>query len=100
MTPEKWSELKSSIERENTVLESGVESEGEHVSIDYIEFEKDSKTYRFEFKSQDKILDSKTIYSNRIGATGIVQKQYDETDKTYTFTGYILSEDGTEWLNM
>jgi hypothetical protein len=100
MTPEKWSELKSSIERENAILDQGTEHEDEHTELEYIEFEKEDQTYRFEYKIQDKIMDSKTIYSNRVGATGVVQKQYDNTEKTYSFIGYILSDDGTEWLHM
>lgn len=102
MLPEKWQQTVGNIKDNFKVEEDGklrVEEEG-GADIEYIIFNGPLGRMKLEFISRPVVLDRKTKYSNRLGATTVVEYVYSLDEKTHKLKAYKWDEALNDWLEM
>ena len=102
MLPEKWQEIVGNIKDNFKVEESGrehLEAEG-GAGIEYIIFNGPLGKMKLEFISRPVILDKKTKYSKRLGATTVIDYVYSPEEKFHKLKAYKWDEALNDWLEM
>jgi hypothetical protein len=102
MTREKWEYFIGDIEDKFGLLDSGRESFKEEggVNVDFVVFNSPTGKIRLEYIEKPVVLDKKTQYSHRAGATAEIDYLYSETEKTAAFVAYKWSADDDDWLEL
>lgn len=99
MLPEKWQEIIGKIKDNFKVLDSGqerFEDEGGR-EIEYIVFDGALGRMKLEFISKPVILDKKTKYSKRIGASTVVDYVYSPDEKSHKLKVYKWDQALNDW---
>ena len=102
MLPKKWQEIVGNIKDNFKVEETGkerLEDEG-GAEIEYIIFNGPLGLMKLEFISRPVILDKKTKYSKRIGATTVIDYIYSPDEKFHKLKAYKWDEALNDWLEM
>ncbi|MFZ5365378.1 MAG: hypothetical protein ACOZBH_04265 [Patescibacteria group bacterium] len=99
MIPEKWEEIKEMVNGNFEVIESGREiiADIPGATLEFMEFFGPMGRMRIEFISKPKILDKKTLYSNRVGGDVKVDYVYSEQELVYQFMAYQWDEVADDW---
>ncbi|MBI2459654.1 MAG: hypothetical protein HYV53_03835 [Parcubacteria group bacterium] len=102
MLPEKWREIAGQIKDNFKVEESGqehFEDEG-GADIEYLVFNGPLGRMKLEFISRPVILDKKTKYSKRLGASTVINYIYSPDEKFHKLKAYKWDEALNDWLEM
>jgi len=99
MIPEKWHEIKDQINENFEVLNSGEESIENipNSKLEFIEFNGPLGQMRLEFITKPRVLDKKTIYSNRIGSSVKEEYIYSEDEVVHQFKALKWNEMSDDW---
>ncbi len=96
MLPERWQELKKEI-KNKFGSDDVYEEELDHGSQEVVEFLSPLGRLKLCYVKMPKVLDKKTLYSNRIGSGVKVEYIYDPDNFAYHLEIYRWSEDGNDW---
>lgn len=96
MLPERWQELKREITDKFGGGEA-YEEQLDHGSQEVVEFLSPMGRLKLCYVKTPKVLDKKTLYSNRIGSGVSVEYIYDPENFVYHLEVYRLSEEDNEW---
>lgn len=102
MLPGKWQEIVGKIKDNFKVEESGrehLEDDG-GAEIEYLVFNGPLGRLKLEFISRPVILDKKTKYSKRIGATTVIDYIYSPDEKSHKLKVYKWDEALNDWLEI
>ncbi|MDO8667970.1 MAG: hypothetical protein Q7K35_02615 [bacterium] len=102
MLPEKWQQIVGNIKDNFKVEADGKErfEEDGGSDIEYIIFNGPLGKMRLEFITRPVVLDRKTKYSNRLGATTVVEYVYSPDEKNHKLKAYKWDEAINDWLEM
>lgn len=102
MFPEKWRQIVGQIKDNFKVEADGkerLETEG-GAEVEYIIFNGPLGRMKLEFITKPVVLDRKTKYSKRLGATTVVEYVYSPDEKTHKLKAYRWDEAVNDWLEM
>lgn len=101
MHAERWKDLLDNI-RENFEVEEFdnyfLPEEHGGTEVEYIVFDSHLGLIKLEFITKPKIIDRKTVYSNRIGSEVDIDYVYSDTEKTHELLVYRWGNSEEEWL--
>lgn len=97
MNYERWQDITANIKDNFVVSDEGHEDLADENQREYIEFSLADKKYRLELLIKPKLLEKKTIYSNRSNAQTTEQFIFDPKEKTYVFQAFCEDENSGEW---
>lgn len=99
MQPEKWQEIVGKIKDNFAVEDTGREQQPDQggTDIEYIVFNGPLGRLKLKFISRPVILDKKTKYSKRIGATTVIDYIYSPDEKSHKLKVYKWDEALDDW---
>lgn len=102
MLPGKWQEVVGNIKDNFKVEASGQEhfEDDGGTEIEFIVFNGPLGRMKLEFISRPVILDKKTKYSKRLGATTVIDYVYSQEEKSHKLKAYKWDEALNDWLEM
>ena len=100
MNLDKWKDLLSTIQDTFEVEDSGeyFEEEQGGREVEYVDFISPLGLVRLEFSRRPKVLDKKTIYTNRIGSEVAMEYTYDPENKIEEFAAYKWDDNLDGWV--
>ncbi|MEI6378983.1 MAG: hypothetical protein WCO55_04965 [Candidatus Falkowbacteria bacterium] len=102
MNLDRWRDLVSNVQDTFEVEEKGeyFEEEQGGREVEFIDFVSPLGLVRLEFSRRPRVIDKKTVYSNRIGSDVAMEYTYDMENKIEEFAAYKWDDNLEEWLSL
>lgn len=105
MTPEKWDEIKTNIERQFGIEDEGVEdlivetADGpvQQGEAEFVVFQSPLGKTKLQLQEKPKLIDKKYHYSHQAGQAAQVEYEFSEDELVYSLKAYKWDDLDDEW---